>query len=102
MKLAVIIELQYYELYEPTLCGTKSLTQSQSCCLLSYSTARVILGQVQSICHLWELNPTRVESLRQRLSLQFHIRFNSQGHIETVPQHCHLWESNKHSGDSVW
>ena len=32
----------------------------------------------------------------------FHIPFNSQGHIGTGPQHCHLWESNPHRGDSLW
>ena len=26
---------------------------------------------------------------------------NSQGHIRTGPPHCHLWESNLHSGESL-
>ena len=26
--------------------------------------------------------------------LGFNIPFNSQGHIGTGPQHCHLWDSN--------
>ena len=30
----------------------------------------------------------------QRSTLQFYVLFNSQGHIGTDPQHCHLWESN--------
>ena len=26
--------------------------------------------------------------------LEFNVPFNSQGHIGTGPQHCHLWDSN--------
>ena len=26
--------------------------------------------------------------------LGFNVPFNSQGHIGTGPQHCHLWDSN--------
>ena len=32
----------------------------------------------------------------------FFVPFNSQGHIATGPQHCHLWESNPHKGDCLW
>ena len=28
-----------------------------------------------------------------RSKLGFYIPFNSQGHIGTGPQHCHLWDS---------
>ena len=30
----------------------------------------------------------------QRSKLGFYIPFNSQGHIGTGPQNCHLWDSN--------
>ena len=29
-----------------------------------------------------------------RPKLGFNVPFNSQGHIGTGPQHCHLWDSN--------
>ena len=30
----------------------------------------------------------------QRSKLGFYVPFNSQGHIGTGPQNCHLWDSN--------
>ena len=33
--------------------------------------------------------------------LGFYILFNSQGHIGTGSQHCHLWDSNPHRVDSL-
>ena len=30
----------------------------------------------------------------QRSKLGFFVPFDSQGHIGTGPQHCHLWDSN--------
>ena len=32
--------------------------------------------------------------LGQRSKLGFYVPFNSQGHIGTGPQNCHLWDSN--------
>ena len=32
--------------------------------------------------------------ISQKSKLGFNVSFNSQGHIGTVPQHCHLWDSN--------
>ena len=37
------------------------------------------------------------DSLRSKLG--FYIPSNSQGHIGTGSQHCHLWESNPHRSD---
>ena len=34
-------------------------------------------------------------------SVMFYIPFNSQGHVGTGPQLCHLWESNLHRGDCL-
>ena len=31
---------------------------------------------------------------RSKLKLGFYVPFNSQGHIGTGPQNCHLWDSN--------
>ena len=39
--------------------------------------------------------------LSQRSKSGFYIQFNSQGHIVTGPQHCHLWEWKPHRGDSL-
>ena len=33
-------------------------------------------------------------NLSQRSKLGFYVPFNSQGHIGTGPQNCHLWDSN--------
>ena len=33
------------------------------------------------------------QKLTQKLNLVFYIPFNSQGHIGTGNQHCHLWET---------
>ena len=30
----------------------------------------------------------------QRSKLGFYVPFNSQGHIGTGPENCHLWDSN--------
>ena len=32
--------------------------------------------------------------LQPKSKLGFNVPFNSQGHIGTGPQHCHLWDSN--------
>ena len=37
----------------------------------------------------------------QRSKFVFYVPSNSQGHIGTDPQHCHLWESNPHRGNSL-
>ena len=42
-------------------------------------------------------DPCRFKASR----LGFYVLFNSQDHIVTGPQHCDLWESNPHSGDSL-
>ena len=31
---------------------------------------------------------------KSKSKLGFNVPFNSQGHIGTGPQHCHLWDSN--------
>ena len=35
---------------------------------------------------------------RPKSKLVFYILLNSQGHMGTGPQNCHLWESNPHRG----
>ena len=35
-----------------------------------------------------------ITCLGQRSKLGFYVPFNSQGHIGTGPQNCHLWDSN--------
>ena len=35
-----------------------------------------------------------IEDVDQRSKLGFYVPFNSQGHIGTGPQNCHLWDSN--------
>ena len=35
-----------------------------------------------------------ITSSQGRTKLGFYVQFNSQGHIMTGPQNCHLWDSN--------
>ena len=48
--------------------------------------------------HLWIHNDSmyvRFGGIRNTKSkLGFYVPFNSQGHIGTGPQNCHLWDSN--------
>ena len=38
--------------------------------------------------------PVLFSAKGQRSKLGFYVPFNSQGHIGTGPQNCHLWDSN--------
>ena len=56
---------------------------------------RVITVVLQTVI-IWQ-----VVTNEQQSKLEFYVPFNSQGHIGTGPQHCHLWESNPPRGDSL-
>ena len=34
------------------------------------------------------------KGIKSKSKLGFYVPFNSQGHIGTGPQNCHLWDSN--------
>ena len=42
----------------------------------------------------FELDWSNRFRVSQRSKLRFYVPFNSQGHIGTGPQNCHLWDSN--------
>ena len=37
---------------------------------------------------------SKLETSRSKSKLVIYVPFNSQGHIGTGPQNCHLWDSN--------
>ena len=41
-----------------------------------------------------EYNPSDFITGLTKSKLGFYVPFNSQGHIGTGPQNCHLWDSN--------
>ena len=41
-----------------------------------------------------ENSEMKSKSLSSKSKLGFYVPFNSQGHIGTGPQNCHLWDSN--------
>ena len=45
-------------------------------------------------CYLIESVTVKFILLTQITKLGFYVPFNSQGHIGTGPQNCHLWDSN--------
>ena len=47
-----------------------------------------------SVCWLDELCLVMIGLFGTKSKLGFYIPFNSQGHIGTGPQNCHLWDSN--------
>ena len=55
-------------------------------------------NEVKTYNYFWK--NTAVESMQPIFSIlsisksKFYVQFHSQGHIETGPQHCHLWDSN--------
>ena len=46
--------------------------------------------------HLIDDDIMVVKELWTKSKLGFYVPFNSQGHIGTGPQNCHLWDSNPH------
>ena len=62
----------------------------------SYEALLELMAQLGQTVSKEKLVPpaTCVTCLGQRSKLGFYVPFNSQGHIGTGPQNCHLWDSN--------
>ena len=54
------------------------------------------LFALDDLWKLWQVFNTfdRNQTVAAKSKLGFNVPFNSQGHIGTGPQHCHLWDSN--------
>ena len=57
---------------------------------LTSSQRKVMFNCYRDVSNLSQ----QLESKGQRSKLGFYVPFNSQGHIGTGPQNCHLWDSN--------
>ena len=63
--------------------------ENLSLCKRIYKLVRYVFPQSFSVV----LKPA-VSLCEQKKKLGFYVPFNSQGHIGTGPQNCHLWDSN--------
>ena len=60
---------------------------------LKVTDSMKILGYIERNKYYWPINLV----ILVKSKLGFYVPFNSQGHIGTGPQNCHLWDSNPQS-----